>query len=92
MTAGNDDSAHASLDGHGGEDIDVEELLLNTELKDLIEYRKRGMDNLEMMEKASKELLYKQSKGCDKDCTILQMVLDLLTLKTGNEWSNTSFN
>jgi hypothetical protein len=53
MTTDNDDSAHVFSDSRGGEDIDVEELLRNIERKDLIEYKKRGMDNLEMMEKAS---------------------------------------
>jgi hypothetical protein len=45
-----------------------------------------------MMEKASKELLYEESKGCDKECTILQTMLDLLTLKARNGWSDTNFN
>jgi hypothetical protein len=73
-------------DSHGGEGIDVEELLHNIERKDLLENRNSGLDNLETMEKASKELLYEESKGCDKECTILQMVLDLLTLKARNKW------
>jgi hypothetical protein len=44
---------------------------------------KRGLDNIEMLEKASK-VLY--------ECTILQMVHDLHTLKASNWCSNTSFN
>jgi hypothetical protein len=44
------------------------------------------------MAKASKELLYEESKGCDKECTILQTMLDLLTLKARNGWSDTKFN
>jgi hypothetical protein len=80
-------------DSHGGEGIDVEELFHNTEHEDLLENRKRGLDNLETMEKASKELLYEESKGCHKECTILQTMLDLLTLlKARNGWSHTSFN
>jgi hypothetical protein len=78
-------------DSHGGEGIDVEELLCNIEREDLLENRKRDLDNLEMMEKASKELLYEESKGCDKECTILQIVLDLLILKARNGWSDISF-
>jgi hypothetical protein len=77
---------------HGGDDLDVEELLHNIQLEELFENRKRGFDNLEMMEKASKELLYDESKGCDKECIVLQMALDLLTLKTRNGLSDTSFN
>jgi hypothetical protein len=90
--ASNDDSTHVFHDSHGGEGIDVEELLLNIGLMDLLENRKRGLDNIETMEKASKELLYEEFKGCDKECTILQTVLDLLTLKARNGWSDKSFN
>jgi hypothetical protein len=90
--ADNDDPAHVFNDSHGAEGIDVEELLHNIERDNLLGNRKRGMDNLEMMEKASKELLCKESKGCDKECTVLQIVLDLLTLKARNGWSDTSFN
>jgi hypothetical protein len=72
--------------------IDVEELLRNIEHEDLLENRKGVLDNLEMMEKALKELLYEESKGFNKECTILQTVLDLLTPKARNGWSGTSFN
>ena len=88
---GNDDTdvVHES---HGGEGLDVEELLRNVAREELLENRKRGLDNIETMEKASNELLYDESKGCDKECTVLQTVLDLLTLKARNGWSDTSFN
>jgi hypothetical protein len=56
--ASNDDSAHVFPDSHGGEGIDVEELLDTTEHEDFLENRKRGLYNQETMEKASKELLY----------------------------------
>ncbi len=39
---GNDDSAHVFPDSHGGEGIDVEELLRNIEREDLLENRKGG--------------------------------------------------
>jgi hypothetical protein len=71
-------------DSHGGEGIEVKELLRNIECEELLESRNRGFDNLETMEKASKELLYEESKGCDKKCTVLQMMLDLLTMKPRN--------
>jgi hypothetical protein len=77
--AGNDDFAHVFHDSHGGEGIYVEELLRNIERDDLLENRKGGLDNVETMEKAWKEILYEESKGCDKECTVLQTVLDLLT-------------
>jgi hypothetical protein len=38
--AGNDDSTQVFHDSHGGEGIDVEELLRNIERKDLLENRK----------------------------------------------------
>jgi hypothetical protein len=36
------------------------------------------------------DLLYEESKWCDKECTILQMVLDFLTLEARNGWLDTS--
>jgi hypothetical protein len=89
---GSDDSTHVLYDSHGGEGIDMEELLHNIEHGDFLQNRKRGFDNLETMEKASKELLYEESKGCDKECTVLHTLLDLLTLNARNRWSDTSFN
>jgi hypothetical protein len=78
---GNDDSNHMFRDSHGGDDRDVEELLCNIQHMVLLENRKGGLNNLETIAKASKELLYDESKGCVKECTILHMVLYLLTLK-----------
>jgi hypothetical protein len=76
---GNDDSAYVFPDSNGGEGIDVKELLRNIEREDLLENRKRDLDNIEMMEKTSKELLYEESKGYNKECIVLQTVLDLFT-------------
>jgi hypothetical protein len=45
-----------------------------------------------MMGKMLNALLYEESKGCDKECTILQMVLDFLTLEARNGWLDTSLN
>jgi hypothetical protein len=39
--------------------------------EELLENRKRDLDNLQTMEKALNELLYEESKGSDKECTIL---------------------
>jgi hypothetical protein len=58
-------------DSHGGEGIDVEKILCNIEHEDLLENRKRGLDNLETTEKVLKELLYEESEGCDKECIVL---------------------
>ena len=54
--------------------------------------RRRGLDNWEALEKAVKELLYNEVKGCDKDYTVLRFVLELLILKARHGWSDTSFN
>jgi hypothetical protein len=67
---GSDDSDHVLCDSHGGEGLDVEELLHNIECKELLENKKRGFDKLEIMEKMSKELLYDESKGCDTECIV----------------------
>jgi hypothetical protein len=50
---GNDDSNDVFHDNHGGEVIDVQELLYNIKRDELLENRKRGFDNLETMEKTS---------------------------------------
>jgi hypothetical protein len=78
-------------DSHGGEGLDVEEFLRDIMREELLENWKRGLDNLETMEKVLK-LLYKESKECDKECIVLQTMLDLLTLKARNGWSDTSTN
>jgi hypothetical protein len=46
---------------------------------------------MEGLESASKEPLYDESKGCDKEFTTLRTVLELLKLKASAGWSNTSF-
>ena len=51
----------------------------------------RGLDNFEALQKASKELLYEESKGCDKEFTMLHSILELLRLKASNRWSDKSF-
>ena len=38
----------------------------------------RGLENLEALKKSAKDLLYDDSKGCDKDVTVLRSVLELL--------------
>jgi hypothetical protein len=58
-------------DSHGGEGLNAEELLRNVAHEELLENRKRDLDNLQTMEKALNELLYEESKGSDKECTIL---------------------
>jgi hypothetical protein len=44
-----------------------------------------------MIVKALRDLLYEECKGYDKEDTMLWMTLELLKLKVGNGWSDTSF-
>jgi hypothetical protein len=52
----------------------------------------RGLDNMEILEKSSREHLYDESNGCGKEFTQLCVVLELLKLKASHEWSNNSFS
>jgi hypothetical protein len=45
-----------------------------------------------MLDKASKDLLYEECKGCDKEYTVLWMTLELMKLKATSGWFNTSFS
>ena len=75
-----DDDADFDLDDDA--DFDLEEMLRHAKphvLRDM-----RGLDNFEVLQKASKELLYEESKGCDKEFTVLHSVHKLLRLKASN--------
>ena len=52
----------------------------------------KGLENLEMVKKASKETMYGVEKGCLKYWTVLQFVLELFILKAKYDWSDYSFN
>jgi len=52
----------------------------------------KGLDNMEILEKSLKELLYDESNGCDKEFTQLYAVLELLKLRASNGWSDNSFS
>jgi hypothetical protein len=43
-----------------------------------------GFDNFEMLDKASRNLLYEECKWCDKEHTPLWMMLELMKLKATN--------
>jgi hypothetical protein len=77
---------------HSDEGFDVEELMRNIALDVLLKRRNKGFNNLEILDKAWRDLLYKECKGCDKEHMVLWMMLELLKLKAGNEWSDTSFS
>jgi hypothetical protein len=58
----------------------------------LIQCRNKGFDNFDTLNKASRDLLYEECKGCHKEHTVLWMTLELLKLKASNGWSNSSFS
>jgi hypothetical protein len=51
----------------------------------------RGLDNMEILEKSSREHLYDESNDCGKEFTQLRVVLELLKLKASHGWSDNSF-
>ncbi|XP_052152529.1 uncharacterized protein LOC127770763 [Oryza glaberrima] len=74
-----------------GIDFDLEDMLRHVE-PEVLTGTRQGLDNWEDLEKAAKELLYDEAKGCDKDYSVLRLVLELLRLKARHGWSDTSFN
>jgi hypothetical protein len=57
----------------------------------LVRRRNKGFNNFEMLDKASRDLLYEECKGSDKEHTMLWMTLELLKLTSSSWWSDTSF-
>ena len=55
------------------------------------EQARGGLDNLDGLKRASEDLLYEKTMGCDDKFTLLHSVLELLKLKARNEWSDKSF-
>jgi hypothetical protein len=58
----------------------------------LLQIRNKGFDNFEILDKASRDLLYNECKGCDKEHAVLWMTLELMKLKATYGWSDTSFS
>jgi hypothetical protein len=54
--------------------------------------KKKGLENLERVKKASTETVYGVEKGCPTHWTLLRFVLELLILKAKYGWSDCSFN
>jgi hypothetical protein len=78
--------------GHGDDGFDVEELMRNVVRDVFLQTRNKGFDNFEMLDKASRDLLYEECKWCNKEHMVLCMMLELLKLKASNEWPDTSFS
>jgi hypothetical protein len=58
----------------------------------LLQCRNKGFDNFETLNKALRDLLYEECKWCHKEHTVLWMTLELLKLKAGNGWSDSSLS
>jgi hypothetical protein len=86
-----DDIGQDDLD-HSDEGFDVEELMRNVAPDVFLQRRNKGFDNFEMLDKASRDLLYEECKGCDKEHTVLWMTLELMKLNATSGWSDTSFS
>jgi hypothetical protein len=87
-----DDGGDQDDVGKNDEGLDVEELMRNVALDVLLQCRNKGFDNFKTLNKVSRDLLYKECKGCHKEHTVLWMTLELLKLKTSNGWSYNSFS
>jgi hypothetical protein len=100
---GNDERAVGILDKVEGkvdsvdanqdfEEFDCEEMLRHMEPEILSSVgSQKGLSKMEVLESASKEPLYDESKGCDKKFTTLRTVIELLKLKASAGWFDISF-
>jgi hypothetical protein len=83
-------------DDHGiddDDDFDFEEFLHHVEPHVLNSMGiERGLDNMEILEKSSRQPLYDESNGCGKEFTQLRVMLELLKLKASHGWSDNSFS
>jgi hypothetical protein len=78
--------------GENDEGLDVEELMQNVAPDVSLQCRNKCFDNFEKLNKASRDLLYEEFKGCHKQHTVLWMTFELLKLKSSNGWSGSSFS
>jgi hypothetical protein len=83
------DDPHAAAD----DDFDYQELLRHIKPHVLSSMgTQRGLSNMDILEKSSKDLLYDKSNGCGKEFTQLRIMLELLKLKASHGWSDNSFS
>jgi hypothetical protein len=79
------DGADHGIDVVDDDDFNYEELLHHVEPQVLNSMRTdRGLDNIKILEKSSREPLYNESNGCGKEFTQLRVVLELLKLKASH--------
>jgi hypothetical protein len=86
--AHNDDGARV---GDDDDDDNLEDILWALGPK-ILQKSPKGLENLERVTKASKEIVYGVKKGCSTHWTLLRFVLELLILKAKYGWSDYSFN
>jgi hypothetical protein len=99
-----DDNSHDQDDGvFDGDDhvIDDDDDDFDYDYEELLHHVKphvlnsmgtdRGQDNIEILEKSSREPLYDESNGCGKEFTQLRVMLENLKLKANHGWSDNSF-
>jgi hypothetical protein len=87
-----DDGGDQDDVGENDEGLDVEELMQNVAPDVLLQCRNKGFDNFEALNKASRDHLSKERKGCHKKHTVLWMTLELMKLKASNGWLDSSFS
>jgi hypothetical protein len=75
---------HHDDGGENDEGLDVEKLMRNVAPDVLLQFRNKGFDNFETLNKALRYLLYKKCKWCHKEHTVLWMTLELLKQKASN--------
>jgi hypothetical protein len=92
VSSPHDDGGDLDDIGENDEGIDVEELMRNVAPNVLLQCGNNGFDNFETLNKASRDLLYEECKGCHKEQMVLWMTLELLKLKANNGWSDSSFS
>ncbi len=61
-------------DGSVVDKIDIEEMLRHAE-PEVLMGSARGLNNFDALQKAAKEVLYDESKGCDSEFTTLRSIL-----------------
>jgi hypothetical protein len=66
-----DDGGDQDDVGENDEGLDVEELMRNVEPDVLLQCRNKGFDNSETINKALRDPLYEECKGCHKEHTVL---------------------
>jgi hypothetical protein len=66
-----DDGGDQDDVGDNDEGLDVEELMWIVSPDVLLQCRNKGFNNIEILNKASRDLLYKECKGFHKEHTVL---------------------